>query len=129
MRAVLVFLIFVAVVVFFLGRSLSGIAGRESHTAPRYSLRRFFLIAGVSLALIRVGSLWILVHQNWTGRESLDLLPLVLLLFPEGLLLPKGFAWTFWAAVSFSGLLAIGSFLWAGTASAAMSVIVRLRGA
>lgn len=40
------------------------------------------------------------------------MLPLILLLFPEGLLLPGSVVWTAPLAIAFSAALIAGSFLW-----------------
>ena len=66
---------------------------------------------GSVLAAIRVGALWLLVSRLWTNQQSLTSLPLVLLLFPEALLLPGSVTWTAKLAVVFSVVLIAGSFL------------------
>jgi hypothetical protein len=63
--------------------------------------------------LVRVGVLWFLIYRVWTNQQSLATLPLVLLLFPEALLLPGSVIWTTRLAVLFSVALIAGSFLWA----------------
>lgn len=67
---------------------------------------------GSAVAFVRVGVLWLLIYREWTHEQSLDTLPLVLLLFPEGLLLPASVIWTAKLALAFSGALIAGSFLW-----------------
>ena len=67
---------------------------------------------GVVVALVRVGALWFLIYREWTHQQSLATLPLVLLLFPEGLLLPAPVIWTAKLALVFSAALIGGSFLW-----------------
>ncbi len=67
---------------------------------------------GGSVASVRVGVLWLLIYHVWTNQESLATLPLVLLLFPEALLLPGSVMWTTGLAVLFSVVLIAGSFLW-----------------
>lgn len=67
---------------------------------------------GSAVALVRVGVLWFLVYHEWTRQGSLTLLPLMLLLFPEGWLLPAPMTWTTTAALVFSAILTVGSFLW-----------------
>lgn len=68
---------------------------------------------GSGLALIRLSSLWFLLYAEWTHQQSLGSLLLVLLLLPEGWVIPKDFSWTWMPAVIFSGLLVLGSFIWA----------------
>ena len=57
---------------------------------------------GSAVALVRVCALWSLVYREWTHQQSLATLPLVLLLFPEGLLLPASVTWTAKLALVFS---------------------------
>lgn len=73
---------------------------------------------GSAVALVRVGVLWLLVYREWTHQQSLNTLPLVLLLFPEGLLLPASVIWTPKLAFGFSCALIAGSFLWVRLAMA-----------
>jgi hypothetical protein len=63
------------------------------------------------LAAVRIGVLWFLIYREATHQQRLVELPLVLLLYPEGLLLPRNFAWTVGTGVAFSGALMMGSFL------------------
>lgn len=67
---------------------------------------------GGAVALVRLGVLWFLIYREWTREASLAILPLVLLLFPEGWLLPAPVTWTTSTALVFSAILAAGSFLW-----------------
>jgi hypothetical protein len=82
----------------------------QRHSAsPR---RRFWISAmkfGGVVALLRVSVLWYVTYREWTGTQSLSLLPLVLLLYPEGLLLPPTWSLTATLIWLFSGLLTIGS--------------------
>lgn len=77
---------------------------------------RIWLWAG-AVAAARVGVLWLLIHRKWAHQQSLATLPLVLLLFPEGLLLPGSVEWTARLAVLFSTVLIAGSFVWVLTAA------------
>ncbi|GEM_PF-4092694 len=72
---------------------------------------RVWIWGGV-VALVRLGVLWFLIYREWTREASLAILPLVLLLFPEGWLLPAPMTWTTSTALAFSAILAAGSFLW-----------------
>ena len=47
-----------------------------------------FIRFGLAIAAARVSSLWVLVWLEQTGRQTISALPLVFLLYPEGLLLP-----------------------------------------
>src|ERR671939_2130527 len=80
--------------------------------------RTIFLSVGIVLAVIRVGSLWFVQHQEWTNTQSLSNLWLILLLFPEGLLakhlMPETApARSVWDILLFSELLVLGSFAFA----------------
>ena len=63
------------------------------------------------VALLRVSILWYVTYREWTGTQSLTLLPLVLLLYPEGLLLGPTWRLTATNVWLFSGLLTVGSFI------------------
>jgi hypothetical protein len=71
---------------------------------------------GSAVALVRVGVLWFLIYREWTHQQSLNTLPLVLLLLPEGLLLPASAIWTAKLALVFSAAVIGGSFLWVALA-------------
>lgn len=62
--------------------------------------------------MVRLAALWFLIYREWTREASLAILPLILLLFPEGWLLPAPVTWTTNTALVFSAILAAGSFLW-----------------
>jgi hypothetical protein len=72
---------------------------------------QLLLWSGV-IAVIRVGALWFLVSREWTHQPSVSALPLVLLLYPEGLLLPAGITWTATMAGAFTAVLIAGSAMW-----------------
>jgi hypothetical protein len=67
---------------------------------------------GSAVAVVRVGALWLLIYREWAHQQSLATLPLVLLLFPEGLLLRAPVIWTARLAFVFSAVVMAGSFLW-----------------
>jgi len=69
------------------------------------------LTVWISLAAVRITALWLLIYLEWSHRQSISLLPLVILLYPEGLLLPAKFNWTLWGAIGFSGVLLLGSLV------------------
>jgi hypothetical protein len=64
---------------------------------------------GCVLALERVSALWYLTYREWTHTQSLSTLPLVPLLCPEGLLLPRGWKPTTPQILLLSGVLAVSS--------------------
>jgi hypothetical protein len=51
-------------------------------------------LLGSGLACVRLGALWLLVSRERIHQQSLSALPLILLLFPEGFLLPSPVIWT-----------------------------------
>ena len=53
-------------------------------------------------------------------------MPFLLLLLPEGLLLPRDFVWSVSRGILVTGLLAVGTALWTALA---MAVVRALRGA
>lgn len=66
---------------------------------------------GSLLAATRIGVLWFLIYREAAHQQSLLQLPLILLLYPEGLLLPRNFTWTVEKGIAFSGALLLGSLL------------------
>lgn len=89
-------------------------AKRHPKTDCAASRRRFWIstmkFAGW-VALLRVSILWYVTYREWTGTQSLTLLPLVLLLYPEGLLARPRWGLTATNVWLFSGLLTIGSYI------------------
>lgn len=75
-------------------------------TFTRIMWRSWLVIAG-----IRVAAFAVLFVLHETGRLTISALPLVLLLYPEGLILPQGHAWTVWSAVLFAIVLMLGSMV------------------
>ena len=69
---------------------------------------------GLWLAAVRIAAVWSLFVLHATGRENLDEILLILLLYPEGLLLSRNHPLTrVRLAIGFSGLLLAGSLLMA----------------
>lgn len=66
---------------------------------------------GLSLSAVRISALWFLIFREWGHQQSITLLPLLMLLYPEGLLLPDHFWWSWGWGIGFSGALLLGSFL------------------
>jgi hypothetical protein len=77
-------------------------------------------LLGNGLACVRLGALWLLVSREWSHQQSLSTLPLILLLFPEGFLLPTPVIWALKTALIFSALLVVGSFAAAALLSLAV---------
>jgi len=71
-----------------------------------------WLTAATIIATLRVGVLWALLALHWTDRLSLAALPLLLVLLPEGLLLPRQYVWTGPRAVFATAVLVAGTILW-----------------
>ena len=66
---------------------------------------------GIGLASVRIAAFSFLLFCEWTGRQSVALVPLLLLLYPEALLLRNDVTWTVARAIWFGGILLVGSFL------------------
>jgi hypothetical protein len=81
----------------------------------RHGLARW-RTATLMLATLRVGLFWLLLAFHWRGALGLWAIPLLSLFLPEGFLLPRDFTWTPTRAVLVTGLLVLGSALWAGLA-------------
>lgn len=128
MTAAIVVLAALLAVVLLLSAYATRISRRRNAAGSHGSLLRFFLTVGMILALVRISALWFLVYHVWARQGSVSQLPLVVLLFPDGLLLPNRFAWTVWGTALFSIVLLIGSFAWAGALTAGAAAIVYARG-
>jgi hypothetical protein len=72
---------------------------------------RIFLTLWVVIATFRIGIFCVLLALQAANRQSLAQLPLVLMLYPEGLLLPDPHSWTIPSAIGFSVLLSLGSLI------------------
>jgi hypothetical protein len=77
------------------------------------------------LGAARVGVLWFLLLLHWRGALGLWAIPLILVLLPEGMLLPRNQIWTFGAALIATVLVAVGSGLWAVAALAILRLLRR----
>ena len=81
---------------------------------PHSRWKRFFALtaqAGGALAIFRVGIFWYLLWREWTGTQSLNTLPLILLLYPEAAVVPSGIRATVASSVAISAGLVLGSML------------------
>ena len=67
------------------------------------------MLVGGGVALVRVVILWYVTYRQWSGNESLFELPLIILLFPELLVMPNNrpTAANMWVS---TGILVVGSF-------------------
>jgi len=86
------------------------------------SFARQVVIIGTTLSCVRIAIFAFLIFCEWTGRQSISLLPLILVLYPEGILIKNDVTWTVWGAIGFSVLLIVGSFVLA----VPIAVILRL---
>jgi hypothetical protein len=69
--------------------------------------------------------LWFLLLLHWRGALGLWATPLILVLLPEGMLLPRNQVWTPGSALIASVLVTIGSGLWAAAALVVLSLFGR----
>lgn len=72
----------------------------------------------VSIAVFRLSVFGFIAYHHWAGTAALWHVLLVLLLYPEALLVPEGQALTWMSGLTFALLLALGSGLYAGLALA-----------
>ncbi len=93
--------------------------------ARAQSGRVLWVKATALLATFRLGVLWFLLLLHWRGALGLWAIPLILVLLPEGMLLPRNQVWTPGAAFIASVLVTIGSGLWAMAALAVVSLFRR----
>lgn len=77
------------------------------------------------LAAFRLGVLWFLLLLHWRGALGLWAIPLILVLLPEGMLLPRSQVWTSSGVLIAHALVTIGSGLWALAALAVLSLFRR----
>jgi len=85
-----------------------------------------WLKSTVIAAAARIGLLWLLLALHWQGLLGLWAMPFILLLLPEGLLLPSNFTWTVGRGILVMGLLAAGTALWTGLAMAVVGALRRV---
>lgn len=69
------------------------------------------IYVGLLVAAARIGVLWYLIVRHAMGRESLDEILLILLLYPEALFFPRDGQATFIRTVGVSGVLLVGSLI------------------
>ena len=112
MAPILVFLLFL------------GLAGRLDRGQ---SGRARWVRATAIIAAVRLGVLGFLLLLHWREALGLWALPLIMVLLPEGFLLPRNQVWTPGSAVLAGVLVAIGSAVWAGIALTASRLLRRRR--
>ncbi len=91
-------------------------------------MRRIVYVA-VIIASCRVAIFWWLFTQLQANSQSISLLPLVLVLYPEGLLVPHDLQWTVGNCILFSALLVVGTIVLVGAAALLVSLRRRLTSA
>ena len=92
------------------------------------SLARRVVTIATLLSGVRIVIFAILVYAEWAGRQSISLLPLVLVLYPEGLLIGNDVTWTAWTAIGFGVLLMVGSFVLALLVAITQHLVSERRG-
>lgn len=85
-----------------------------------FSLR--VIRVGVFVAAARIGVFWYLFIRQAMGQESLDEVLLILLLYPEGLLIPRNWQWTLTGGFGMSIAILIVSLLITGIIAAILRV-------
>ena len=73
-------------------------------------LRTVWLLSFI-IGVPRLAAFWLLLTLEAAGKQSISHLPLVLLLYPEGLFVPQTIVWTIGSVLKFSGLLLTGSII------------------
>jgi hypothetical protein len=107
------------IVVFLLFLGLAGmLAGGQSGWAV-------WIKATVLIAAVRLGVLWFLLLLHWREALGLWAVPLIMVLLPEGFLLPRNQVWTPGPALVASLLVTLGSTVWALAALAVMRLFRR----
>ena len=106
-------------------RSSRVLAGHEVRMKSRYL--RTVKLASAIIAVPRLGAFWLLLALEAASRQSIEEVLLVLLLYPEGLLVPNDHVWTVGSALMFSGLLLIGSLIFSAVISAVVLLLRRDR--
>lgn len=107
----------VAIMVFLVVAPILGFVNREQASLK---FTPVFLIAGISLSVVRIAAYWTLVYMNRTAQRDIMAMPFALLI-PEGSLVPESDSLTTARAVLFSALLLIDSYVWAGVLAWSMN--------
>ncbi len=77
------------------------------------------------IAAVRLGVLWLLLLLHWREALGLWAVPLIMVLLPEGFLLPRNQIWTAGATLIASVLVTLGSTVWAIVVLATLSLFRR----
>ena len=101
--------------------------GLASMLARGQSGRALWVEATALIVAFRLGVLWFLLLLHWREALGLWAVPLIMVLLPEGFLLPRNQVWTPGTALIASVLVTIGSAVWAVAALGALSLF-RLKG-
>ena len=101
--------------------------GLASRLARGQSRRAAWVQATALIAAGRLGVLWLLLLLHWREALGLWAVPLIMVLLPEGFLLPRNQVWTLGPALIASLLVTLGSTLWAVAALAVLSLFRRSR--
>ena len=99
-----------------------GLVGNLVQGASRWEA---WVKATALIAAIRLGVLSFLLLLHWREALGLWAIPLMMVLLPEGFLLPRNHVWTPSSAVLAGALVAVGSGLWAGAAVLVLSLFPR----
>jgi hypothetical protein len=93
-----------------------------SRLARGQSGRALWVKAAAFIAAFRLGVLWVLLLLHWRDALGLWAVPLMMVLLPEGFLLPRNQVWTSGTALTASLLVMIGSAVWAVATLAVLSL-------
>ena len=77
---------------------------------------------GLLVAAVRIGVLWYVFLRHAMGRESLDEILLILLLYPEAMFFPRDWQATFIRTIGVSGVLLLGSLIITAIVAATLRV-------
>ena len=99
-----------------------GLVGKLAQGTSR---RELWFRATALIGAIRLGVLSFLLLLHWREALGLWAIPLMMVLLPEGFLLPRNHVWTPGSAVLAGALVAVGSGLWAGAAVSVLSLFRR----
>jgi len=88
----------------------------------RTPLFKRVIYVGLLVAAARIGVLWYLFVRHAMGRESLEEILLILLLYPEGLFFPRDWQATLIRTIGVSGVLLVGSLIITAIVAATLRV-------
>ena len=89
--------------------------------------RALWVRATAIIAAVRLGVLGVLLLLHWREALGLWAIPLMMVLLPEGFLLPRDQVWTPGSAVLAGVLVTIGSGVWAAIALSVLRLFRRRR--